>query len=126
MTEPAKFTEDELDKIADGLISSATADSASFRDLIDAAGLELKRRFDEEPSSLPGTFVIKLFLDGQKALAAQDFDPEELESNQVSILDRIDALPREHAAALLKGELARLDSLREGYFAALEKLQEGE
>lgn len=126
MPDPERFTDADLNAAADVVIANATADTASFRELIEAAGGELKRRFDEEPESLPGTFVIKLFLDGQKALAANEIvDPEDPD-DQVAILDRLGALPREHAVALLKGELARLDSLREDYFRALERIQEGD
>lgn len=124
MTEPERIAEEDLAKLGEAIISNATAGSASFRELIEAAGTELKRRFDEDPASLPGTFVIKLFLDGQKALTAKEFEPTEDELGNVSILDRIDALPAEHAAALLKGEIARIDSLRADYFAALARIQE--
>lgn len=40
------------------------------------AALELQKRFKEDPSALPGTFVIKLFLDYQKALERGVREPE--------------------------------------------------
>jgi hypothetical protein len=48
------------------------------------------------------------------------------DGEQVSVLDRIHALPKDHAAALLRGEIERLDLERGRYFAALTELLEAE
>jgi hypothetical protein len=122
MSDLEQLDQDELlVALGEAVTTTTDVESASFRDLIDAAGRELKRRFDDDPESLPGTFVIKLFLDGQKAIASKDV-PDDVP--EVSILDRIDALPTEHAVALIRGELARLDSLKETFVAALARLME--
>lgn len=78
---------------------------------------------EEHPEKLPPTFAIKLFLDLEKAKAAKEITPDE-ETVEVSVLDRIDALPRDHAAELLKREIERLDQRRAEFFAALEQLTE--
>ena len=67
----------------------------------------MKRRFEEEPENLPGTFVIKLVLDGLKAIAARDV-PEPAEVEGLNILDSLDAVPVEHARMVLDREIARL------------------
>ena len=97
-------------------------DDASFIDLVEGAGKWIKNMMDNKPDALPPTFMVKLYLDGKKAIASRAVEPES-DEGRVSILDRIDALPREHAVAILKGELARLDSLRDEHFAALNRLQ---
>jgi hypothetical protein len=121
MSDLETLEQDELlAALGEAVTTTTDVESASFRDLIDAAGRELKRRFDDDPESLPGTFVIKLFLDGQKAIASKDV-PDDVP--EVSILDRIDALPTEHAVALIRGELARLNSLLTVYADALLRLE---
>jgi len=119
------LTEEDFAKILDEQgdeVIAATSENANFTELVEGAGRWLKYRTDNDPESLPPTFMVKLYLDGQKAIAAKQV-PEEPDGTQVSILDRIDALPPEHAAMLIKGEIARLDSLRADFFAALNRIQ---
>lgn len=128
MTEPETFTDEDVAKIldeqGDDIIAGAAGD-ANFSDLVEGAGRWLKDKMENEPERLPPTFMVKLYLDGKKAIAAKAVEPENIGGPQVSILDRIDALPKAHAISLVKAELARLDSLRDDFFAALERLQEG-
>ena len=48
---------------------------------------------------------------------------EEQDDERRPLLDRLDALPPNHAALLVKQEIARLDAERQAYFAALQKLE---
>lgn len=127
MTDPERLTDEDVAKIlaenGDEVIAGAS-ENANFTELVEGAGRWLKDRMENDPESLPPTFMVKLYLDGQKAIAAKQV-PDVPDGAQVSILDRIDALPKAHAASLVKAELARLDSLRADFFAALERLQEG-
>lgn len=79
------------------------------------AGQELMRRFREEPSSLPGTFVIKLYLDGMKAIAAGAVPEDEDGPGAVDVLKSLDALPPEHARELVAKEIVRLGALLAAY-----------
>lgn len=126
MSEPAKLTDADVEQILADASDEVPAEDASFVDLVEGAGRWLKDKMENEPEALPPTFMVKLYLDGKKAIKARDVVPDVTEEDKVSILDRIDALPREHAVALIKGELARLDSLRADYFAALERISEGD
>lgn len=98
------------------------ASAPNFGELVELAGRELMRRFREEPNSLPGTFVIKLYLDGMKAVAAGAV-PEQADQGQVDILESLDALPPEHARELLRGELNRLGALTAAYQDTLAELE---
>lgn len=49
--------------------------------------------------------------------------PDDGEDDRKPLLDRLEALPKAHAAKLLKQEIGRLDELRAEYFAALERLE---
>ena len=122
MTEPGRLEQGDLLDALGAAVIADPQDPASLRELVTAAKTELKRRFEEEPESLPGTFVIKMVLDGEKQLNARDA-PSELP--EVTILDRIDALPAEHGIALLRGEITRLTSLTETYTETLIRLEEG-
>ena len=98
----------ELDALADAIIDGAADDeNADFREIVDLATKELLRRFKDEPENLPGTFVIKLVLDGLKAIAARDV-PEPDTTGDLSILDALDSVPRDHAVMVLDREILRL------------------
>lgn len=109
-----------LDTITDADIAAALdsppieADTPNFAELVNLAGQELMRRFREEPDSLPGTFVIKLYLDGMKAVAAGNV-PDAEDPGTVDVLAALDSLPPEHARALLETELVRLRALTDAY-----------
>lgn len=62
--------------------------------------------------------LIKELATAEKAEA-----PPEADDTRRPVLDQIEALPAEHAVALIKQELARMDSYRDDLFAALAKLE---
>ena len=111
----------ELDRLADAVIAGA-ADDADFRSILSLATKELLRRFEEEPQNLPGTFVIKLVLDGLKAVAARDVPETPVEDTR-SILDTLDALPKVHARKLLQREIDRVSGELARYTAKMEELR---
>lgn len=82
---------------------------ADFEELVQLAGKELERRFREDPDSLPGTFVIKLFLDGNKAMRAGDVPDAAPDEPDPDVLDLIqnDGLPNERKLELLNAERER-------------------
>lgn len=86
-----------------------------------AVGAELTRRLTDKEAvrDLPGTGLLQLAKELMKTAPA----PEAVDV-EVSILDRIDALPAEHATELIRRELARLDATRDAYFKKIEELQE--
>lgn len=122
-TLPERITEkdiaDALD--ADAIIANS-AGNADFKELVDLAGRELMRRFKEEPDSLPGTFVIKLYLDGMKAIAAGDA-PDESDPGSVDLLASLEALPPESAIPILRDEMERLGRLFNTYLEMSERLK---
>lgn len=121
MSDPAVLTDAEL--IAAATVDVKETEGVDIRLLRDKVFGELNRRLADPDAvkDIPGTGLIQL----AKELAKQTPpEPEKDTDSGVSILDRIDALPVEHAVALIKGELARIDSLRDSYFQALERLQE--
>lgn len=112
--------EKELDALADAVL--ATPDNNDFREIVKLATKELLRRFNEEPENLPGTFVIKLVLDGLKAIAANDVpEPETVEDGR-SILDSIHAVPPAHAVKLLDREIERRQAELAAFVAKREEL----
>lgn len=119
---PERITQADIDAAldADAIIANA-AGNADFKDLVDLAGKELMRRFQEEPSSLPGTFVIKLYLDGMKAIAAGE-TPDEGDQGSVDLLNSLEALPPETALPLLQAEITRLGYLLNDYSTAYGRL----
>ena len=120
----------EPERITDTDVESALGDTV---DLDDPTIQKIHEKVTEwvysmlvnHPDKLPPTFAIKLFLDLEKAKAAQTLAPDDT-GVEVSILDRIDALPPAHAAELLKREIELLDTRRAEYFAVLERLLEAE
>jgi hypothetical protein len=116
----AEHVEEELDALADAIANSG--DEGDFKDIVDLATKELLRRFKEEPEKLPGTFVIKLVLDGLKAIAARDVPEHEGEDTR-SIIDTLDALPPEHGRKLLQREIDRITGELARYTAKLEELK---
>ena len=76
-----------------------------FAELVSAAGKELTRRLDRDPDSIPGTFLIKLWLDGNKALRAGDA-PSEDSPPDPDVLELISnpGLPAERKIELLNAE----------------------
>ena len=102
--------------IQDALDSEPIIDGSDpdFKEIARLVAQELMRRLKDDPESLPGTFVIKLYLDSQKALAAGAV-PDQGDQGQVDILASLDALPPEHARELLRGEIVRLVALLDAY-----------
>ena len=113
-----RISDEDFEKAVADL--TADPEAPEFRRIIEAAGRELVRRLDSEADDIPGSIIAKLYLDGQKALAAKQIP--ESDTTQVSILDRIGALPPEHAKALLEGEITRLTSLTTEYKKRLKTL----
>jgi hypothetical protein len=74
------------------------------------AARELQKRFREDPAALPGTFVIKLFLDYQKALERGVHEPEATQEYDSvrTILSDMDIEP-ERKKELLLLEKERLE-----------------
>ena len=81
-------------------------ESVDFGELVELSGKELARRFKEDPNSLPGTFVIKLWLDGNKAMKAGDVNeaPDEAPPPDVLELVQSPGLPTERKHDLLVAE----------------------
>jgi hypothetical protein len=113
----------DFDAFADAIVQNVgQEDDGDFREIVGLATKELLRRFKEEPEDLPGTFVIKLVLDGLKAIAAKDV-PEASEGEDTrSIIDTLDALPPEHARKLLQREIDRMRGELARYTEKLEEL----
>jgi hypothetical protein len=113
----------DFDAFADAIVQNVgQEDDGDFREIVGLATKELLRRFKEEPEELPGTFVIKLVLDGLKAIAAKDV-PETSEGEDTrSIVDTLHALPPEHARKLLQREIDRMRGELARYTEKLEEL----
>jgi hypothetical protein len=113
----------DFDAFADAIVQNVgQEDDGDFREIVGLATKELLRRFKEEPEDLPGTFVIKLVLDGLKAIAAKDV-PEASEGEDTrSIIDTLHALPPEHARKLLQREIDRMRGELARYTEKLEEL----
>jgi hypothetical protein len=111
----------ELDALADVITEGAGGDNTDFREIVDLATRELLRRFRETPEDLPGTFVIKLVLDGLKAIAAQAV-PEPDGPDTRSIIDNLDALPAVYALKIVDAELERVRAELAGLEAKREEL----
>jgi hypothetical protein len=113
----------DFDAFADAIVQNVgQEDDGDFREIVGLATKELLRRFKEEPEDLPGTFVIKLVLDGLKAIAAKDV-PETSEGEDTrSIVDTLHALPPEHARKLLQREIDRMRGELARYTEKLEEL----
>lgn len=109
MSEPERIDEAAINAALDGLVQNAAPDDASFSGLVAAAGKELQRRFDNDPDSLPGTFVIKLFLDGTKAIAANNVPDETPDGPEPDVLDLVqnEGLPVTRRRELLLAERDR-------------------
>src|SRR5512146_940505 len=102
------------------------SEEADFEELVDLAGKELERRFKEDPSDLPGTFVIKLFLDGNKAIRAGDVPEDEVPEPDPDVLDlvRSDGLPVERKYELLIEERTKAIHRVTAIEKALEELND--
>jgi hypothetical protein len=123
LARPKRVTEAELEEVLNAEpVIVGDPDDPNFKELVGAAGRELTRRFNDDPGSLPGTFVIKLFLDGMKALAAGAV-PEAEDPGSVDILSSLGSLPPEHARELLCNEIHRLGELVAEYRGALAELE---
>ena len=82
------------------------SEEVDFEELVALSGKELMRRFETDPDSLPGTFVIKLWLDGNKAIRAGDA-PEEADNTPApDVLELVsqEGLPTERKYDLLVAE----------------------
>lgn len=112
-----------LEDAADNEHTILDPDDPSFEAIHSRAAAWVLNLFQNEPDRVPPTFAIKLFLDGEKAKRERQIQPQET-GPEVSILDRIDALPPDHAAEVLKREINRLDQRRADLFSALERLTE--
>ena len=125
MPSPGKITADDFTAALDLEQSDflQDLDEADFHTIGRAAGKELLSRFKTDPGSLPGTFVIKLFLDYQKALAAGAHEPEN-EEVHISVLElvRESSLPDERKKELLLVERERLEDDLEQVNIELEEL----
>lgn len=101
-------------------------EDVDFGELVDLAGQELKRRFEEDPASLPGTFVIKLWLDGNKAILHGDAPEEEDLTPEPDVLDLVqqDGLPVERKQQLLIAERLKAINRVTDIERALENLNE--
>ena len=117
-----RVTEKDLEEVLSTQEIVGDPDDPDFKALVSAAGRELTRRFNTDPGSLPGTFVIKLFLDGMKALAA-GVVPAVVDPGHVDVLASLQALPPEHALQLVEGEALRLSGLLDEYAEAAQRLK---
>ena len=110
----------KLDEFLDGALTAEPAEVPSAHEIRD----ELLRILYERRGELKGIALVN----GLKALASLAATEEaagqkqQVEDDRRPILDRIDALPKDHARKLLKQELARVDGYRADLFAALEGL----
>jgi hypothetical protein len=99
--------------MSDSLLGSEEAlldpEDPDFHSVGRLAARELQKRFREDPSALPGTFVIKLFLDYQKALERGVREPENAQEyvSVRTILADLDIEP-ERKRELLLAERERL------------------
>lgn len=125
MSEPGRIDEAAINAALDGLVQNAAGD-ASFAGLVAAAGRELQRRFDTDPDSLPGTFVIKLFLDGTKAIAANDVPDDADDGPPPDVLDLVQnkGLPVTRRVELLRTERDRTAARLAAIDQALEALHD--
>jgi hypothetical protein len=100
-------------------------DDPDFADLVVAAGNELKRRFKKDPDSLPGTFVIKLWLDGNKAIRAGDAPKQGDDLPPPDLLELVqsEGLPYERKHDLLIAEIVKAEQRVIDIKAALENLE---
>ena len=82
------------------------SEEVDFEELVSLSGKELMRRFQEDPDSLPGTFVIKLWLDGNKAIRAGDTPEETDNTPPPDVLELVQSpgLPTERKYELLVAE----------------------
>ena len=99
-----------------------------FGELVELAGKELERRFKSDPDSLPGTFVIKLWLDGNKALRAGDAPEAQDDSPPPDVLDLVQSpgLPSERKQALLLSERTKIVDRLASIDKALEEIDDGQ
>jgi hypothetical protein len=123
VTAPEKISEADLEKVLEAMAESVESDSSDFLQLGDLAGKELLRRFKEDPTSLPSTFMFKFFLDFQKALAAKQLptDPEKVQTSVLEIVND-STLPDERKKELLFVERERLEDELELVRAKLEEM----
>ncbi len=93
--------------------------------LVPLAAKELKRRFENDPESLPGTFVIKLFLDGHRQLVRQDEGVDVEAEQEPDVLDLVQSpgLPLERKLELLESEGQKCRDRLADINAAIETLE---
>lgn len=122
LPKPEKITEKNLKDALGAGSDLPASDDPDFKELVALAGKELMSRFNTAPDSLPGTFVIKLYLDGMKAIAAGDA-PDQGDPGSVDLLGSFDALPPETALPLIKAEMTRLAALWHEYEVVRERME---
>lgn len=102
------------------------SDEVDFEELVALSGRELERRFKEDPNSLPGTFVIKLWLDGNKAIRAGDTPDDAPVEPDPDVLDLVQnpGLPSERKQELLLSERTKIVERLSALDKALEELDD--
>jgi hypothetical protein len=121
-SQPEPLGSEPLDQLAELVLN---ADDANLPELVREAGNWLLEAFrdPDQRRKLGSTFVIKLFLDGQKALSAKPPEETDDEAEQrKSVLEQVDRLPKGHAQKLLRQEIARLDALLQQHRDKLNEL----
>ena len=102
---------------------AAELPEGDFAQLGPLAGQWLLNKFKYEPDTLPATFVIKLFLDFQKAVASKQL-PDEEGQRDVSVLEMVrdSTLPDERKKELLIEERDSLEDELEQVRLQLEEM----
>jgi hypothetical protein len=100
-------------------------DDPDFHTIGNLAGKALLLMLRDRPEKLPATFLIKLYLDYQKAAANRQIPDGGDPLVNLSVLELIDAssLPVERKKEILTTEMERLESVLADINARLEELQ---
>lgn len=122
LTEFVQATGGDMTKLADFLGGALAAEEVpSAKEIRDRLLTTLSNRLGE----LKGIALVQA-LKAITALAVieeAERDENDIEDERRPILDRLDALPPDHAAVLLKQEIIRIDGYRADLFEALTKLE---
>lgn len=112
----------DMEKVADFLGGALEPEEIpSAKDIRERLLLSLSNRLGE----LKGIALVQA-LKAISALAAieeQEQTTQDVTDERRPLLDRIEALPPEHATVLVKQELARIDTYKDDLFAALAALE---
>lgn len=81
-------------------------------DVIDMAVTEMGTRLRDDPADVPSHVLIKFVTEANKAAERRkaEKDEEKALADSVPLIERVDALPRAHAAGLLDTEIGRLEA----------------